>query len=128
VATMLMKPVPHAAELAALSVLPEFPPELTDVVASLMKALVQIPDVGINRVGYERGVRSGKTPARVHRCTVRRLRSSCRAILDWLVPPSARAFISLYRLYRLCLFCCLADEIELGTGGAAEATNPCMLP
>src|SRR4030081_628080 len=45
------KPVPHAAELAAISLLPEFSPELTDVVASLMKALVQIPDVGINRVG-----------------------------------------------------------------------------
>jgi hypothetical protein len=51
VATVLMKPVPHAAELAAISLLPEFSPELTDVVASLMKALVQIPDVGINRVG-----------------------------------------------------------------------------
>ena len=50
-ATVLMKPVPHAAELAAISLLPEFSPELTDVVASLMKALVQIPDVGINRVG-----------------------------------------------------------------------------
>jgi hypothetical protein len=50
VATMLIEPVPHAAELAAISLLPEFPPELTDVVASLMKALVQIPDVGINRV------------------------------------------------------------------------------
>jgi hypothetical protein len=42
VPTMLMKPVPHAAELAAISLLPEFSPELTDVVASLMKALVQI--------------------------------------------------------------------------------------
>ena len=49
--TMLMKPVPHAAKLAAISLLPEFSPELTDVVASLIKALVQIPDVGINRAG-----------------------------------------------------------------------------
>ena len=47
-ATMSMKPVPHAAELAAISLLPEFSPDLTDVMASLMKALVQIPDVGIN--------------------------------------------------------------------------------
>jgi hypothetical protein len=46
-----MEPVPYAAELARISLLYEFPPELTDVMASLMKTVVQITGVGINRVG-----------------------------------------------------------------------------
>jgi hypothetical protein len=37
---------------------------------------------------------------------------------------AGQSFISSYRLYHLCLFCCLADKAELG---AAEAMNPCML-
>jgi hypothetical protein len=77
-----MEPVPYAAELAARSLLHEFPPELTDVNG--------IPDEGggpdnwrrHQPSGYDRGVRSVKTPARVHLCTVRKLRSSCRAISD----------------------------------------------
>jgi hypothetical protein len=93
-----------------------------------MKALVQIPDVGINRVG----VRT--------RCAFRKDAGTCPLLhgaqtevelsSDFGLARSAvgQSFISSYRLYRLCLFCCLADEVELGSGGGAEAMNPCMLP
>src|SRR4051794_37528493 len=94
---VLMKPVPHAAELAAISLLPQFSPELTYVVASLMKALVQIPDVGINRVG----VRT--------RCAFRKDAGTCPSMhgaqtevelssdIGLARSPSAKAFISSYR-------------------------------
>ncbi len=47
---MLLEPVPDTAELAAITLLSQFSPELADVPASLKQALIKIDSICIDRV------------------------------------------------------------------------------